>query len=55
MPLDGDQTNQLTIDAGNGLDAPSIPGDEALAYFLAVKKDVEKIQAAGGIVDLPNH
>jgi hypothetical protein len=52
MSLDTDQMNQLMYDAMSGKDAPSIPGDDALAFFTAVKKDADELKAKG-IMPMP--
>jgi len=48
--LDADQMNRLTIDATLGK-PPSIPGDEAQAFYDAVLKDVTALKAKGIMPD----
>lgn len=55
MPLDGDQINHLIMEAVDGREATSMPGEEAKELFEKIKKDVERIVREGKIVDLPNH
>jgi hypothetical protein len=55
MPLDGDQINHLIMEAVDGRETTSIPGDDAKELFEKIKKDVERIVREGKIVDLPNH
>jgi hypothetical protein len=52
MALDGDDMNRLIIEAAAGKDAPSIPGDDAKAFFDKMKKQVAEIKAAGNSVDM---
>lgn len=47
MALDGDDMNRLTIEATQGKDKPSIPGDEAAKFFAAVKKQIADLKKQG--------
>lgn len=47
MALDGDDMNRLAIEAEQGKDKPSIPGDEAATFFAAVKKQIADLKAKG--------
>ncbi len=49
--LDADQMNKLSADALQGI-PPSIPGDEAQAFYDAVKKDIDAMKAKG-IMPMP--
>lgn len=55
MPLDGDQINHPVIEAADGCEATSMPGEEAKNFFEKIRKDVERIVRVGKIVDLLNH
>lgn len=52
MPLDGDDLNRLAIEAAQGKDAPSIPGDEAAEFFDAVKKQIADAKK-NGLLPIP--
>lgn len=47
MALDADQMNQLLYDAIDGKDKPSLPGDEAAAYFAKMQKQVADMKKSG--------
>ena len=52
MALDGDDMNRLIIEAAAGKEVPSIPGDEAKAFFEKMKKQAADIKAAGQSIDM---
>lgn len=47
MTLSGDDMNRLAIEAAQGKDKPSIPGDEAAAFFAAMQKQTADLRAKG--------
>ena len=51
-PLTSDQVIQLTRDATNGT-GPSIPGENAAAFYDKVLPQVQEIKGRGDVVDIP--